>query len=119
MAEKCMGSGHRVCGSKKLFGVAMGALSVTGMDMFLTGAPVMPSPVAARRTICFRYLPYMTDSPFRCRVTLPILSRTVAVSSMRFRTLGARADPPVVYELRVRAKQAAKEIMMAVLLGID
>lgn len=55
----------------------------------------MPSPVAALLTICLRYFPYLIERPFRCRVTFPILSRTVAVSSMRFLTLGAKAEPPV------------------------
>lgn len=55
----------------------------------------IPSPVAARLTICLRYFPYFMESPLRCLVTLPILSSTVAVSSMRFRTLGAKADSPV------------------------
>jgi len=47
-------------------------------------------------------------------------SSTAAVSSIRFRTLGARLDllsPGVT--LRLSAEQAAKEIMITVLFGID
>lgn len=47
-------------------------------------------------------------------------SNTPAVSSMRFRTLGARLDllsPGVT--LRLSAEHAAKEIMITVLFGID
>lgn len=76
-------------------------------------------PLAAFFTICLKYLPYKTERPFRCFVTDPILSRTPAASTINLRTLGASADPSVAYALRVNAKQAAKDIMMAVLLGID
>lgn len=47
-------------------------------------------------------------------------SSTPAVSSMRFRTLGAKLDllsPGVT--LRLSAEQAANEIIMTVLFGID
>ena len=67
----------------------------------------------------WRYFPYKVEKPFRCGVTVPIRSRTAATSSMSLRTLGARADPPEAYELRLRAKQAANEIMIAVLFGMD
>jgi hypothetical protein len=38
---------------------------------------------------------------------------------MSLRTLGASADPPAVYALSERAKHAANEIIMVVLLGMD
>lgn len=57
--------------------------------------------------------------PFRWSVAVPIRSSTPAVSSISVRTLGARLEvPPESWPLRRRAKQAAKEIMMAVLLGM-
>lgn len=51
---------------------------------------------------------------------LPIRSRTSAVSLIRLRTLGARLcslSADVI--LRLSAAQAAKEIMITVLFGID
>jgi len=72
---------------------------------------------AAFLTMYFRYLPYNADIPFRCFVTHPIRSSTSAVSSIRVRTLGARLELES-WLLRRRAKQAANEIMIAVLFGI-
>jgi len=73
---------------------------------------------AAFLTIYFRYFPYKADMPFRCLVMQPILSSTSAVSSIRVRTLGARFELPASWLLRRRAKQAANEIIIAVLLGM-
>lgn len=62
----------------------------------------------------------MVERPLRCSVTAPTRSKTPPASSMSFLTLGAKFEPVVVaYALRVRAKQAANEIIIVVLLGID
>lgn len=75
--------------------------------------------LAAFRTICLKYFPYNAERPFLCCVMVPIRSRTPAASSMSFRILGAKVEPPEVYALRVNAKQAANEIIMAVLFGME
>ena len=71
-------------------------------------------------TTCRRCRPYKADVPFRCGGFEPILSRTSADSSIRILILGARLDVfPAPIVLRQNAKQAAKDIMIAVLFGID
>jgi len=73
---------------------------------------------AAFLTMYFKYLPYSADMPFRCFVMDPILSNTSAVSSISVRTLGARFEFPASWLLSRRAKLAAKEIIITVLLGM-
>ncbi|KAK5633729.1 hypothetical protein RRF57_009443 [Xylaria bambusicola] len=70
--------------------------------------------------ICLSCPAKRQESPFLCTGLDPILSKTSMVSAISARMLGAKLDPlSSATALTRSAKHAAKEIIMAVLLGID
>lgn len=115
-------SGHSICWSMKLLGRA-GGVSCMGSDdegvvlcafgglLLLVGPDI--------RSKCRRCFPYSTESPFLCGVTVPMRSSTAMASSINRLMLGASPEPSGAYALMFKAKHAAKEIIMAVLFGID
>lgn len=61
-----------------------------------------------------------TERPLRWTGVEPILSKTSVVSAIKVLILGAKLEPrPSAIVLTLSAKQAAKDIMIAVLFGID
>jgi hypothetical protein len=69
---------------------------------------------------CRKFLPQRAEAPFLCVGVLPIRSKTSAVSLIRLRTLGASCGwLSADVMLRLSAAQAANEIMIIVLFGID
>lgn len=97
----------------------------TVLDVPSPCLPKAPVSAAAFLTRIRRYFAYSPHMPLRWRVMFPIFSINSAVSSIRVRTEGARAfvlvllAPVAICVLSRRAKQAAKETIMAVLLGIE
>lgn len=65
-------------------------------------------------------LPKRADAPLRCSGTVPIRSRTSAVSLINDRALGVAKDLLFVFEEPIpNTKQAANETIITVLFGID